>query len=92
MVHYPDNSLYVLDTNSSDFQQHYHELLERLDYLTKVESKIFGKGDRNFGCSQIDRKSARAFLQRRPYYQNCIASNHFHLLQRHFITQFSIDH
>lgn len=54
LVHFPDNCRYVLDTNSPDFQKHYQELLGRLDYLTKVESKIFGEGDRNFGCSRID--------------------------------------
>ncbi|HFN4590893.1 TPA: inovirus-type Gp2 protein, partial [Escherichia coli] len=37
-----------------DFQQNYQALLTRLDYLTKVESKVFGEGDRNFGCSQIE--------------------------------------
>ena len=54
LVHFPDNCRYVLDSNASDFQEHYQGLLERLDYLTKVESKVFGEGDRNFGCSQID--------------------------------------
>ncbi|EKA7453058.1 inovirus Gp2 family protein [Salmonella enterica] len=54
LVHFPDNCKYVLDTNSTDFQQNYQALLTRLDYLTKVESKVFGEGDRNFGCSQID--------------------------------------
>ena len=54
LVHFPDNCKYVLNTNSADFQQNYQALLTRLDYLTKVESKVFGEGDRNFGCSQID--------------------------------------
>ncbi|EKM1352328.1 inovirus-type Gp2 protein, partial [Salmonella enterica subsp. enterica serovar Typhimurium] len=52
--HFPENCKYVLDTNSTDFQQNYQALLTRLDYLTKVESKVFGEGDRNFGCSQIE--------------------------------------
>ncbi|HBA3988969.1 TPA: inovirus Gp2 family protein, partial [Escherichia coli] len=54
LVHFPENCKYVLDTNSTDFQQNYQALLTRLDYLTKVESKVFGEGDRNFGCSQIE--------------------------------------
>ena len=54
LVHFPDNCKYALDTNRADFQQNYQALLTRLDYLTKVESKVFGEGDRNFGCSQID--------------------------------------
>lgn len=54
LVHFPENCRYVLDTNSADFQQNYQALLTRLDYLTKVESKVFGEGDRNSGCSQID--------------------------------------
>ncbi len=54
LVTFPDNCRYVLDTNDPDFQDLYQELLQRLDYLTKVESKVFGEGDRNFGCSQID--------------------------------------
>lgn len=54
LVHFPDNCRYVLDTNHPDFQQRYQELLNRLDYLTKVKSKVFGEGDRNFGCSQVE--------------------------------------
>jgi hypothetical protein len=54
LVHFPDDCRYVLDTNSPDFDEHYQDLLDRLDYLSKVETKVFGEGDRNFGCSQID--------------------------------------
>ncbi|MOA55477.1 hypothetical protein D3C78_1792760 [compost metagenome] len=54
LVHFPDKCRYVLDTNNPDFSEHYHDLLNRLDYLSKVETKVFGEGDRNFGCSQID--------------------------------------
>lgn len=53
LVHFPDNCRYVLDTNHSDFKGRYQELLDRLDYLCKVESKVFGDGYRNFGCSQF---------------------------------------
>ena len=54
LVTFPDNCRYVLDNEDADFEDHYQALLTRLDYLTKVESKVFGEGDRNFGCSQID--------------------------------------
>ncbi|EAY2061913.1 inovirus Gp2 family protein [Salmonella enterica] len=54
LVTFPDNCRYVLDNEAPDFEDHYQALLTRLDYLTKVESKVFGEGDRNFGCSQID--------------------------------------
>ncbi|HBV4093535.1 TPA: inovirus Gp2 family protein, partial [Klebsiella quasipneumoniae] len=54
LVTFPDNCRYVLDNEDPDFEDHYQALLTRLDYLTKVESKVFGEGDRNFGCSQID--------------------------------------
>ena len=54
LAHFPDNCRYVQDTNSPGFQQTYHEQLDRLDYLTKVESKEPGEGNRNYGCSQIN--------------------------------------
>ncbi|HAT2832027.1 TPA: inovirus Gp2 family protein [Klebsiella oxytoca] len=54
LVTFPDNCRYVLDNEDTDFEDHYQALLTRLDYLTKVESKVFGEGDRNFGCSQIE--------------------------------------
>lgn len=54
LVTFPDNCRYILDNESPEFEEQYQALLTRLDYLTKVESKVFGEGDRNFGCSQID--------------------------------------
>ncbi|EFI1512446.1 MULTISPECIES: inovirus Gp2 family protein [Enterobacterales] len=54
LVTFPDNCRYLLDNESPEFEEQYQALLTRLDYLTKVESKVFGEGDRNFGCSQID--------------------------------------
>lgn len=53
LVHFPENGKYVLDRNKPDFIFEYHALIKRLDYLTKVDSKVFGEGNRNFGCSQI---------------------------------------
>lgn len=54
LVTFPDNCRYILDNEAPDFEDKYQALLTRLDYLTKVESKVFGEGDRNFGCSQIN--------------------------------------
>lgn len=54
LVHFPENCRYVLNSNHPDFQCHYQELLNRLDYLAKIETKIFGEGYRNFGSYQID--------------------------------------
>ncbi len=52
IVHFPDNCRYVLNVNDPDFDIIYNELLERLDYLTKLDTKVFGEGDRSFGCSR----------------------------------------
>ncbi|HHA2330070.1 TPA: inovirus Gp2 family protein [Enterobacter ludwigii] len=52
LVHFPENSRYVLNVNDPDFDIVYNDLLTRLDYLTKLDTKIFGEGDRNFGCSR----------------------------------------
>ncbi|EOV9702217.1 inovirus Gp2 family protein [Cronobacter dublinensis] len=54
LVHFPENCRYVLNSNHPDFQYHYQDLLNRLDYLAKTETKIFGEGYRNFGSYQID--------------------------------------
>ncbi|EFB9599416.1 TPA: inovirus-type Gp2 protein, partial [Escherichia coli] len=34
------------------FKGEFNNLLNRLDYLAKLDTKIFGDGDRNFGCSR----------------------------------------
>ncbi|CNL35515.1 inovirus Gp2 family protein [Yersinia frederiksenii] len=52
LVHFPDNCRYILDRNSADYIYEYGELLHRLDYLTKLDSKIYEEGERNFGGSR----------------------------------------
>lgn len=52
LVHFPDNCRYILDRNSADYIYEYGELLHRLDYLTKLDSKIYKEGERNFGGSR----------------------------------------
>jgi hypothetical protein len=50
----------VLNVNDPDFDIIYNELLERLDYLTKLDTKVFGEeievsgvvGD-NFYCNGL---------------------------------------
>ncbi|MGD8161776.1 inovirus Gp2 family protein [Pantoea sp. FN0307] len=54
LVHFPENCRYVLNSSHPNFQAHYQELLNRLDYLAKTETKIFGEGYRNFGYCQVD--------------------------------------
>jgi len=53
LVHYPANCRYVLNINHPNYEKQYDALLQRLDYLTKTNSKTFGEGERNFGCSQV---------------------------------------
>jgi hypothetical protein len=52
LVHFPENCRYILDRNSADYIYEYGELLHRLDYLTKLDSKIYEEGERNFGGSR----------------------------------------
>ncbi|MBP2858499.1 inovirus-type Gp2 protein [Dickeya oryzae] len=52
MVHFSETCKYVLDTQSPDYIYNYGMLFVRLDYLTKLESKIYENGERNFGCSR----------------------------------------
>ncbi|AFR04676.1 hypothetical protein PEC301653_40990 [Pectobacterium carotovorum subsp. carotovorum] len=51
LVQYPTNGKYVLHRDDILNDIYPSDLLNRIDYLTKVKSKIFGEGDRNFGCS-----------------------------------------
>lgn len=51
LVHFPENCKYVLDTKSPDYIYEYGMLFIRLDYLTKLDSKIYKEGERNFGGS-----------------------------------------
>lgn len=52
LVHFPENCRYILDQNSADYIYEYGELVRRLDYLTKLDSKIYEEGERNFGGSR----------------------------------------
>ncbi|MHC9353997.1 YagK/YfjJ domain-containing protein, partial [Enterobacter ludwigii] len=52
LVHYPENCRYILDSNDFNFEGEYNKLLNRLDYLAKLDTKVYGDGDRSFGCSR----------------------------------------
>lgn len=51
LVQYPANGKYILNRDDILNDIYPGDLLNRIDYLTKVKSKVFGDGDRNFGCS-----------------------------------------
>ena len=51
LVHFPENCRYILDQNSPDYFYEYDMLFIRLDYMTKLDSKIYEEGERNFGGS-----------------------------------------
>ncbi|WP_312285219.1 inovirus Gp2 family protein [Yokenella regensburgei] len=52
LVNYPSNGKYLLNRKRDNFEKIYNDLMNRVDYMTKVRTKIFGDGDRNFGCSR----------------------------------------
>lgn len=52
LVNYPSNGKYLLNRRRNNIEQTYNDLMNRVDYMTKVRTKIFGDGDRNFGCSR----------------------------------------
>ena len=52
LVHFPQNPTYVLNRGSSDFENQYASLYERLSYFAKEETKHYGDGKNNFGCSR----------------------------------------
>ncbi len=52
LVNYPSNGKYLLNRKRNNFEKTYNDLMNRVDYMTKERTKIFGDGDRNFGCSR----------------------------------------
>ena len=52
LVHYPENCRYILDINNYKFSAEYCSLLNRLEYLSKYDTKVFDEERRNFGCSR----------------------------------------
>lgn len=52
LVEFPDNPVYVLDTNANDYSEHYKRLVFRLSYLAKERTKAYSSRERSMGCSQ----------------------------------------
>ncbi|ELY3745873.1 inovirus Gp2 family protein [Cronobacter sakazakii] len=52
LVHFPKSCKYVLNIYSPDYVYNYKMLFVRLNYMTKLKTKIYGEGERNFGCSR----------------------------------------
>lgn len=52
LVEFPDNPVYILDTNASDYLDHYKRLVFRLSYLAKERTKTYSSRERSMGCSQ----------------------------------------
>ncbi len=54
LVHFPqDTPLYYLDVNAVNYEGKYHNVFKRLSYLAKIETKQYGSGRKNIGCSFI---------------------------------------
>ncbi|VFS91718.1 Protein of uncharacterised function (DUF3296) [Kluyvera cryocrescens] len=41
LVHYPENCRYILDVNDFNFEGEYNKLLNRFDYLAKLDTKAY---------------------------------------------------
>ena len=52
LVHLPNNPIYHLDGNDTAFDSQYAELFHRLSYFAKLDTKHYGDGTNNFGCSR----------------------------------------
>ncbi|MCS6115877.1 inovirus Gp2 family protein [Shewanella baltica] len=53
LIHFPENAQYLLCRNQADFTYIYQDLFKRLSYFAKTDTKIYGNGNHNFGCSRI---------------------------------------
>jgi hypothetical protein len=55
LVHLPDNGVYDINTNAENYEQQVEDVLYRLSYFAKVQTKPFGQGNnhRFFGYSTL---------------------------------------
>lgn len=55
LIHIPKNAVYKINVNSEDYEQQVHDVLYRLSYFAKVQTKPFGEGGSNrfFGYSAL---------------------------------------
>lgn len=51
LIHFPKNAEYRLIRQSFEFQQQLQNLFYRVSYFAKVDTKVFGIGQRSFGTS-----------------------------------------
>lgn len=47
LVHVPENAVYTINTNSENYQQQVNDILYRISYFAKVDTKPFGGGGYN---------------------------------------------
>lgn len=52
LIHFPDNAVQLVSRNSPSFLDSYRAVFRRLSYLTKVNTKVYEDGYKNFGCSR----------------------------------------
>lgn len=52
LARFPDNPLYYLDVNATNYQDVYGKLTFRLSYFAKEHTKLYSRNERSFGCSQ----------------------------------------
>jgi len=55
LIHIPNNAVYKVNANSEDYEQQVHDVLYRLSYFAKIQTKQYGVGMRNrfFGYSAL---------------------------------------
>ncbi|AAZ27404.1 inovirus Gp2 family protein [Colwellia psychrerythraea] len=55
LVHLPDNDVYDVNTNADNYEQQLEDILYRLSYFAKVQTKPYGQGGDNrfFGYSSL---------------------------------------
>ena len=52
LVHFPRHAVQLISKESPVFALQYAEVFKRISYLTKVETKLYDDGHRNFGYSR----------------------------------------
>jgi hypothetical protein len=51
-VHYANNGIYYLNSNRPNRSAEFAAIFERVSYMAKAATKIYGQGFRSFGCSR----------------------------------------
>ena len=51
LVHFPKNNTYSVNKNGNSYQDELNALFYRISYLAKVDTKVFNRAGRSFGCS-----------------------------------------